>query len=172
MDEALTKEVAEEVEGARKDVALAEQPEVLKPISQPSGSMKNTQYYSPVVSLAKESKANSQGFWPLFLLNLVGKRVTKTSGTRVNNSGKARNLLLLYVTTSPWEMLPVLCQDLLVGGRLIAIDCSWMMWPMDNLVKSVLAKGYKIPFSQLRRFNGVRQTPLMGQYAHVLLEEA
>ena len=58
-----------------------------------------------------------------------------------------------------------------MGGRLAAFADSWENWQTDLFVRSVLSHGYKIPFSQLPRFNGKRSTPLKGSYAHVLLEE-
>ena len=65
----------------------------------------------------------------------------------------------------------MVCQDLPVGGRLAAFADSWENWQTDLFVRSVLSHGYKIPFSQLPRFNGKGSTPLKGSYAHVLLEE-
>ena len=61
--------------------------------------------------------------------------------------------------------------DLPVGGRLALFASNWDLWPTDDFVKSILSQGYKIPFSTLPRFQGVRHTPLVGRYAPVLLEE-
>ena len=38
-------------------------------------------------------------------------------------------------------------------------------------MEGVLKEGYKIPFEALPQFRGIRQTPLVGEYTHVLLEE-
>ena len=61
--------------------------------------------------------------------------------------------------------------DLPVGGRLQQFAPFWDKFATDSLVRGVLQEGYRIPFTTLPRFTGVRNTPLIGQYANVLLDE-
>ena len=65
----------------------------------------------------------------------------------------------------------MLSPSLPVGGRVWAFRSFWANLALDRLVQGILDVGYKIPFFSRPRFAGVRSTPLVGQYASVLLEE-
>ena len=41
----------------------------------------------------------------------------------------------------------------------------------DGLIRGILEVGYRIPFTKVPHFQGIRQTPLTGKYADMLLEE-
>lgn len=67
--------------------------------------------------------------------------------------------------------LLLLHPDRPVGGRVWAFRSFWKNLPVDSLVAGILEVGYKIPFFKTPRFSGIRQTPLAGQFANVLLDE-
>ena len=68
--------------------------------------------------------------------------------------------------------IPCCEPPLTVGGRLQHFCDFWIdHFQLEAMVEGVLKEGYKIPFQALPQFRGIRQTPLVGEYAHVLLEE-
>ena len=58
-----------------------------------------------------------------------------------------------------------------VSARLLHFNLLWKRFQPSIWVQRVLDVGYVIPLKRLPSFQGVRQTPLKGQYAQVLLEE-
>ena len=58
-----------------------------------------------------------------------------------------------------------------VSGRLLHFKQEWVKYRPSVWVLRILDVGYIIPFKKLPVFQGVKQTPLKGEYAQVLLEE-
>ena len=75
--------------------------------------------------------------------------------------------------STPDSSPQVICQrpDLQVGGRIAHFSGFWSRLPTEELVRGVLNEGYKIPFKKLPSYQGLRLTPLTGQYGPILLDE-
>ena len=58
-----------------------------------------------------------------------------------------------------------------VAGRLSLFHPKWIELDCPRWVLDIVSQGYKIPFMSCPKFLGVRETPLLGQYAQVLVAE-
>ena len=61
--------------------------------------------------------------------------------------------------------------DIPVGGHVWKFRSFWGNLVLDCLVQGILQEGYKIPFTRIPRFSGIRPTPVVGKYASVLIDE-